>query len=298
MENHYIANGRAMSSSALYPERMLFGRMVLGVVLLGTAAAPVAQPALFRRAGAGGANRSSAITLRKRLHVNTLITPPGEMEVEWGGAFSAGGAFSLPAAIKYTPEGTHAYWGRTELSASFDSLSSAVQFDDRITQFSDRVTFAANCVVHDGAKLDLAIAPQASFLLRGDRGARLGASGIARYDVGRSSAGASFTWTAATESSPTNPAGTFDLGTGYGFQLLPSGPLSHLTAHTNWLYEKSTGAEREISLFEGVEYQITGKVAVDLSGQHFSAWGGPVDNQVVIGLTVSLGRLRGRAKTD
>src|SRR5258708_37396149 len=121
---------------------MFFGRVILGAILL-EAAIPVAQPALFHRS-AGGANRSSAITLRKRLHVNTLITPPGEMEVEWGGAFSTGGAFSIPSAIKYTPEGTHAYWGRTELSANFDSLSSAVQFDNRITQFSERVPFAAH----------------------------------------------------------------------------------------------------------------------------------------------------------
>src|SRR5207244_1541351 len=99
---------------------------------------------------------------------------------------------------------------------------------------------------HDGAKLDLAIAPQISFLLRGDRGARLGATAIARYDFGRSSAGATFTWTGATDSSATNPAGTFDIGAGYGFRLAASGPLSHLTAHTNWLYEKSTGYQREI----------------------------------------------------
>ena len=180
---------------------MLFARLLLGATLL-YASLPVARAALFRRSGGAG-RRSSAITLRKRLHVNTLITAPGEMEVEWGGAFSVEGGFTLPAAIKYTPEGPHAYWGRTEFSASFDSLSSALQFDNRITQFSDRVSFAANCVVHDGAKLDIAIAPQTSFILRGDRGARVGATGIARYDTGRSSLGATLTWTGATDSSAT-----------------------------------------------------------------------------------------------
>jgi hypothetical protein len=274
---------------------MRFARFALGAMLL-QAISPIAQPALFRRAQSGGSHPSSAISLRKRLHVNTLITPPGEMEVEWGGAFSVDGGFTLPSTIKYTPEGTHAYWGRTEFSASFDSLSSVVQFDNRITQFSDRVGIAANCVVHDGDKLDLAIAPQASFLLRGERGARVGATGIARYDVGRSSVGASLTWTAATNSSPDNPAGTFDIGAGYGFRLMATGPLSHLTPHTNWLYEKSTGEQRTISLFEGVEYQITEKVAVDFSGQHFSLWGGVVDHQVAIGLTVNLGRLRRKSE--
>jgi hypothetical protein len=254
---------------------------------------PAARGALFRRSGASAGGRSTAIALRKRVHVNTLITAPGTMELEWGGAYSVdGGGFSIPASIKFTPEGSHVYWGRTEFSASFDSLSSAVQFDDRVTQFSDRVSFAANCVVHDGAKLDLAVAPQVSFLLRGDRGARLGATGIARYDVGRHSMGVTFTWTGATDSSATNPAGTFDVGAGYGFRLMATGPLSHLTPHANWLYEKSTGEGRTISLFEGIEYQITENVALDFSGQHFNAWGGAVDHQVAVGLTVNVGRLQ------
>jgi hypothetical protein len=228
------------------------------------------------------------------VHVNTLITEPGTMEIEWGGAFSNGGNFSFPSSIKYTPEGSHPWWGRTEFSASFDSLASSVQFDDRSTQFSDRVTVAANCVVHDGDRLDLAIAPQTSFFLRGESGLRVGATAIARYDIGRNSTGVTVTWTAATASSPTNPAGTLDIGYGYGRRLMAGGPLGHLTAHANVLYERSTGVDRQISLFEGVEYQITEKVAVDFSAQHFSVWGGQVDHQIAVGLTVNTGRLRAR----
>jgi hypothetical protein len=269
--------------------RLALGWMVLEAVL-------PARAALFGRFRSPTGNRASAIALRKRLHVNTLITEPGTMELEWGGAFSTAGStagnFSFPSAIKYTPEGTHPWWGRTEFSASFDSLSSLVQFDNRTTQFSDRLTLAANCVVHDGDRFDLAIAPQASFLLRGDEGQRFGATAIARYDWGRNSAGATLTWTAATASSATNPAGTFDVGAGYGRRLKASGPLGHLTPHANWLYERSTGVGRTVSLFEGVEYQVTERVAVDFSGQHFSVWGGPVDHQVSVGLTVNTGRLR------
>jgi len=239
---------------------------------------------------------SSSISLRKRVHVNTLIAHPGTMELEWGGAFSTSGSFSFPSAIRYTPEGSHPWWGRTELSASFDSLSSALQFDNRITQFSDRVTFAANCVVHDGDRLDIAFAPQVSLLLRGDIGQRLGGTAIARYDWGRNSAGVTATFTSATDPSDSNPAGTFDAGFGYGRRLMASGPLGHLTAHTNWLWERSTGSVRTISLFEGVEYQITERVAVDFSGQHFSVWGGAVDHQVTVGLTVNTGRVRRRGR--
>jgi len=250
---------------------------------------PAARPALF---GRRGGRTASNIALRKRVHVNTLITEPGTLELEFGGAFSTGGNFSLPSTIKYTPEGKYIWWGRTEFSLSFDSLASTVQFDDRATQFSDRMAFAANCVVYDGVKLDIAIAPQVSSFLRGESGVRAGATAIARYDAGRNSTGVSVTWTAATVTSPSNPAGTFDVGYGFGRRLMESGPLSHLTAHTNVLYERATGTARQISLFEGVEYQITEKVAVDFSGQHFSVWGGQVDHQITVGLTVNTGRLR------
>jgi hypothetical protein len=267
---------------------MIFPRLAVATTLL-CCVLPAARAGLLGRFSSG-----SPISLRKRLHVNTLITEPGTMEIEWGGAFSTGGNFSFPSTIKYTPEGPYAFWGRTEFSASFDSLASAVQFDDRATQFSDRVTLAANCVVHDGKELDIAIAPQTSFFLRGESGVRVGATAIARYDHGRNSAGATVTWTAATVSSPTNPSGTLDIGLGYGRRLMASGPLGHLTPHVNWLYERSTGSGAQISLFEGVEYQITDNVAVDFSAQHFSVWGGQVDHQIVVGLTVNAGRLRRR----
>jgi hypothetical protein len=233
-----------------------------------------------------GANRPSAIALRKRIHVNPLITPPDTMEFDWGLAYSDGGSFTLPGTIRYTPEGRHVYWGRTEFDLSFDTIA----YDGAATHFGDRVTAAAVCVVRDGEKLDIAIAPTASFLLRGDSGARLGATAIARYDVGRSSAGVTVAWSSATDASPTNPSGTLDVGAGYGYRLRPSGPLGHLTVHTNWLWEKSTGMQRQISVFEGVEYQITEPVAVDFSAQHLAAWGGPLENQVAIGLTVTTRR--------
>jgi hypothetical protein len=257
-------------------------RLILAGALLAGAA-----PCADIRQDAG--TRPSAIALRKRLHVNPLITPPDTFEIEWGGAFSTGGNFTLPSTIRFTPEGRHVYWGRTEYSVSFDSLNY-----DGATHFGDRTTFAATCVLHDGDKFDFAIAPTASALLRGDSGARLGATAIARYDVGRSSAGVTVAWSSATHASDTNPAGTLDVGVGYGFRLRPSGPLGHLTPHTNWQWEKSSGTVRQISVFEGVEYQINDPVAVDFSAQHLNVWGGPIDHQIVVGLTVNTRRLHPR----
>jgi hypothetical protein len=249
---------------------------------------PAAAPAaLFHFGSSSASQHAPAITLRKRLHVNTLITEPGTMEIEWGAAFSTDGSFTFPTAIHYTPEGSHAWWGRTEFMASFDSLSY-----NEVNHFGDRISGTATCVVHDGEKLDIAIAPQATYLLRGDSGMRAGLTAIARYDVGRSSAGVTFTWTGASNPSNTNPAGTFDIGTGYGFRLKPSGALGHLTPHMNWLYEKSTGNGHQISLFEGMEYQVTDPFAIDFAVQHISLWGNQPDTQFVVGLTVSTGRLR------
>src|SRR5690348_15111006 len=131
--------------------------------------------ALFGHSGEGTSRRGPAISLRKRLHVNPLITEPDTMEIEFGGAISASGTDTLPAAIHYTPEGHYVVWGRTEYSASFDSLN----YTDGVRHFGDRATFTATSVIHDGEKLDIAIAPSASFLLRGDAGMRYGATAIA-----------------------------------------------------------------------------------------------------------------------
>lgn len=223
--------------------------------------------------------------------MNTLITEPGTAEIDWSSLYSVSTtSFTMPSAVKYTPEGGHIIWGRTEYSVAFDSLTNAEMGGGRITQFSESVTLAGNSVVLDGEKLDIAIAPQATVFLRDESGARLGAVAIARYDSGRNSIGATLSWSAATHSSPSNPAGTLDAGFGFGRRLAGFGLLGKFTPHANVVWEKSTGIERVVSVFEGVEYQMTERLAFDLSGQHFSVAGGTPDHQVVFGLTINLGK--------
>jgi hypothetical protein len=266
-------------------------RTALAIATLLLAAPPGASArSLLSR---GAASNRQNITLRKRLHVNTLITEPGTVEVEWGNLYSyTNSTFSMPSTIKFTPEGSHILWGRTEYSAAFDSVNSALVSGERSTQFSDRLTFAATSVVFDGEKLDIAIAPQATFFLRDESGSRLGATAIARYDVGRNSFGGTASWSTATAASPNNPAGTWDFSAGFGRRLAASGALGHLSPHVNAVYERSTGFERVISVFGGVEYQITEKVAVDVSGQRFGVSGGGADRQLLVALTVNLGKVR------
>lgn len=218
------------------------------------------------------ASRPASIALRKRLHVNPLITDPDTIEVDWGGSFSVDGPFTLPASLRYTPEGHHLYWGKTEFSASFDSLN----YDGTATHFGDRATVAATCVVVDSEHFDVAVAPLASVLLRGDSGVRAGGLTIARYDAGRNSAGFSASWL----------ANTLDFGAGYGRKI-----GTHVTPHVNWQWEKTSGTNRTVSIFEGSEYQVSDPFAVDVSAQHQNVWGGHRDTQIVVGLTISTGRL-------
>ena len=244
----------------------------------------------LRRSSTAG--HSSSVSMRKRLHVNDLIAEPGTAEVDWGTLYSyTTGALTLPSAIKFTPDGNSLYWGRTEYSVSFDSISSGVNTGTRSTQFSDRLSFAATSVVYDSEHFDIAVAPQVTTFLRNDSGLRLGATTIARYDGGGNSIAATAGWSAATTASDTNPAGVWDFGGGLAHHMASKGTLAKITPHVNLSFEKSTGFEKTLAAFAGVEYQLTERVAFDLSGQRFGVIGGGQDRQILLGLTVNLGKM-------
>lgn len=229
-------------------------------------------------------NVGGSISLKKRLHINTLITEPGTVEVDWAAGYSfVSDGLLLPTAIKYTPRGHHDWWGRTEYSVSFNA------FDSSSSQFGQTMTLTGTCVLHDGEKLDIAIAPQITTFLRDEQGVRMGATAIARADVGRNSMGVTFGWSGATHASPTNPAGTIDVGLGFGRRLAAGGVWGHFSPHVNAGWERSSGVARIASLLEGVEYQIVDQVAFDVSAQQVTMPGHGPDRQVVLGFTINLG---------
>jgi hypothetical protein len=160
-----------------------------------------------------------------------------------------------------------------------------------LTQFSQAVTLSATSVIHDGEKFNFAIAPQATIFLRDESGSRLGAVAIARYDTGRNSIGGTVSWSAATHNSLSNPAGIFDVGFGFGRQLSGSPLLERFTPHVNAEWERSSGLPRALLASEGVGYQISGRLALDVSGQQVTGAGSPSDHQIACGITLSLGRL-------
>src|SRR5262245_3239854 len=121
-----------------------------------------ARPHLRRSSRVG-----STAGLRKRLHINDLITEPGTAEIDWANLYSfTTSNFTMPSAMKYTPAGNSLLWGRTEYSVAFDSISSVVDAGPRTIQFSDRISLTATSVVFDSTHFDIAIAPQATAFLR------------------------------------------------------------------------------------------------------------------------------------
>lgn len=263
--------------------KLSFGRATLFMAGL---LAAVAMPAAQRRHLRG--RHSYGMTLRKRLHVNDVIADPGTIELDWGGLYSTTtSTFTAPATFKWTPGGNSFWRGRTEYSAAFDSVSSAVSGDGRATQFSDRMTLAATSIFFDSEHFDIAVAPQVTAFLRNESGARLGATAIARYDGKSSSFGMTLGWSGATSSSVTNPAGVWDVGAGYGRKL--GGRWKRWTPHVDALLERATGFEKTAALFAGVEYQVTERWAVDAVWQRYGLWGGEADRQLLVSFTWNLG---------
>lgn len=268
-------------------------RALLSLLLALEAASLLSAASRFH---ARSARRSSAITLRRRLNVQPLITDPGTVEFDWGNLLSTSTwDDSLPTAFRLTPEGRHPLWGRSEFSVNFDALESFHPTGPRVNHFGDRITAAATTVVLDREHFDMAAGPQATFLMRADRGLRAGAFLIGRADWGRNSAGFTANWTAATAPTETNPAATLDAGFGGGRRLATSGFAGHLTAHGNYLWERSTGARGFHSLFEGLECQINDRLSIDVTAQHIGLGNGSTaDHQILAGITVNLGRYRRR----
>lgn len=263
-------------------------RMAAGILLLLTIVEPAGARFLSRsRFG----SRGSTIALRRRLHISPLITAPGTFEVDWSFSISPDGTYSTPATLKYTPEGSNIFWGRTEFSVSADVVSSPVTDDNRVTHSSDHATFTATTLALDGENWNFAFAPLVTLELRGDTGVRAGGSGIVRYDKGLGSAGLTTTWTAASTPSATNPAGQWDVTGGYGRKIRVHGIGEHLSLYGNGLYEKATGVNKVFALQEGMEYEFTDSISWVITGQHARIDRSVYNHSIVTGITVNFGKL-------
>jgi hypothetical protein len=258
-------------------------RQLFGVVLLvHMETSAVVEARLLTRRPAHV--RSSRISLRRRLHVASLITDPGTVEAEWNVSWTESASLTMPTTLKYTPEGPNLLWGRTEYSANFDTFSSALIDGNRVTHSSDHLAVAATTLLADREHWNVAIAPVVTFGFRDQPGFRAGLTAITRYDRGRNSGGATITWTGDTNPTDLNPAGTWDFGSGYGHTF-----GSRTTVHVDGQFERATGYSGAWSFFEGVEFQFTPAAALEVSGQHLNVTGGVLDHQLVVGVTINFG---------
>ncbi len=220
-------------------------------------------------------SRNLGISTRRRLFTSPLITDPGNVDLEFSGAFDTNSDFATPTVVHYTPSGWH-----TEFSIGADLFDEVADRDGHLT---DRINVAATTAFHAGEHFNWAIAPTTTVLLQGDTGTRLGGALFARYDRGGNTVSSSASWSGATAPSPTNPAGTFDWNGGYARRL-----WRRWTGYVNGQWERSSGVPWMVSLFGGVEYEVNERLSFDISGQHYNLNSGPVDHQIVAGLTWTL----------
>jgi len=238
-------------------------------------------------------DKAQAILERRRLRAGRMITMPGTVDLLIGNTITPQGDFAQPWSLQWTPEGDSLLRGRTEYAVSFDALTSNTRPDlPRLTHASDHLGLTATSVIRDGEKLDIAIAPQATFLWRDDRGARVGTGLVARYDFSPlTNLGASIAWTGATAPSPTNPSGVWDVGFGFGRKLAAGGARSRLNLHANTVIERATGLNRLHILSEGLGVSVTENLTLGVTAQHYySATNGAFAQQCLVSFDWNLGK--------
>jgi len=218
--------------------------------------------------------------------VNPLITEAGHVGLELNGSFTSDGEWAIPAAIRYTPSGDSRFWGRTEYSLAVDGLD------------TNRVDFLVTTPLHESEKFNVALVPDVTSPAAGYPGVRIGASVVARWDVGLYNAGLIGGWSGATSPSDNNPAGQWDFTAGVGRHLGQRGWLQKTTPYVDSSYERSTAGDRIPAVRVGVEYQATERFSVILSTQQHRLSPGHWDHQVVLGVTADLGPFKHAAEKN
>lgn len=253
-------------------------RRAIGCLLIATAPLSAIQ---FRRRLPHFHHQAQSIGTRNRIHVNRLITETGTLEMEAGAGFAESGDITNPVLLKYTPAGRSLLAGRTEYSVGLDYGQGATD-----------VTVAANSLLYDGEHWNVSLGPSLTLVRQYGDGLRAGATFVTRYDRGLASLGVTAAWSKATRPGANTPADLAAFGAGGGIRLASSGWRSHFTLNGNVLSEHASSTPSISSTFEGVEWEISGKVSANFVVQQQDWRGANRDNIFFTGLTVNFGRLR------
>ena len=231
----------------------------------------------------------SATPQRPTFTSDASTAAPGTMELEMGTA-AWSGFFALPVLLKYTPNSGSGLLHQTEFGLAFDAVSSIGMGPDRMTEFGDRIGVILRRPVYSSGPVAFAVAPAATFLLRGDEGARIGATGIAAFGFGSNGAAVNAGWSSATHSSPTNPAHDYFVAADFSRTLGTSGALSRLSPFAGVLYQDTTLDSASVSLGQGLSYRARPNWVLDLGVYEHGFSQGTRDYQVLVGFTINLGR--------
>ncbi|MFY9224162.1 MAG: hypothetical protein WAQ98_15940 [Blastocatellia bacterium] len=221
---------------------------------------------------------------------DTSTTAPGTLEMELGTVISED-TFVIPITFKYTPPATKGLFHKTEFSVSFDTIAGIESNNKRTTKTGNLISFAIRRPVFEIKNFSIAFAPQASFFLRDQKGARLGATVFTAYAFGLNSVVTNLTFSNATSSSASNPAQKYDLAIDVGRTLGNSGAKSKTSIFTGILIEKAKKQDSIVSLLQGINYRVKPNLVLDLSLRQVGFRTGNIDYQLLTGLTVNFGRL-------
>lgn len=231
----------------------------------------------------------AATPQRPTFTLDASTAAPGTMELEMGTA-SWRGFFALPVFLRYTPNSSAGLFHQAEFGFAFDAVSSVGLGPDRMTEFGDRIGVVWRRPVYSSGPVAFAIAPTATFLLCGDEGARIGATGIAAFGFGQNGAAVNAGWSSATNSSNSNPAYDYFVAADFARTLGTSGALSRLSPFAGILYQDTTLDSASVSLGQGVSYRVRPNWVFDLAVYEHGFSLGTRDYQVLVGFTVNLGR--------
>lgn len=236
-----------------------------------------------------GPTRFDATPQRPTFTTDTSTTAPGTLELELGAAVSTG-LLVVPQTIKFTPDVEDGVLHRGEISVAFDALASVAAAGRRETDFGDRLAIAFRRPVYSNGSVSVALAPEATVLLRGEAGLRVGAMGILASSFGRNAAVLNVGLSGATAASTTNPARDFFVAADLARTVGATGRLENLAVFAGALYENDTNDPASFSLGQGLSYRLRPNLVLDVAISEHGLAHGSGTYEIHAGLTFNLGR--------
>jgi len=146
-----------------------------------------------------------------------------------------------------------------------DNLFIGFYNNKRVTKTGNLLSFAIRRPIFEVKNFSVAFAPQASFFLRDEKGARLGATVFTAYSFGLNAVVTNFTFSNATSSSASNPAQKYELAIDVSRTLGNSGARSKTGIFSGILIEKARKQDSVVSLLQGINYRVKPNLVLDIA---------------------------------